>query len=107
MADAELRAEMALAGARDPQRSRRDEACTRAAARLGLFDVVAVAPVGRAARPGEYPSAITRERITGLTVPADVSRVLAVSGSRSRAEDRPAVSTIRALASTSAVPAED
>jgi Holliday junction resolvase len=52
--------------------------CTKAGASLGLFDVVAIGPVDvrlvQVKSGGEYLSAIGREQIRALTVPANVSR---------------------------------
>jgi Holliday junction resolvase len=52
--------------------------CTRAGASLGMFDVVALGPVDirciQVKSGGQYLSAIEREQITGLAVPANVSR---------------------------------
>ena len=52
--------------------------CTRASASLGLFDVIAIGPVDiklvQVKSGTKYLSAVERERIQELTVPANVSR---------------------------------
>ena len=52
--------------------------CTRAGASLGLFDVVAIGPADvrlvQVKAGSKYLSAVEREQITGLAVPANVSR---------------------------------
>jgi len=52
--------------------------CTRAGASLGLFDVIAVGPADvrlvQVKAGSKYLSAIEREQIVGLAVPANVSR---------------------------------
>jgi Holliday junction resolvase len=52
--------------------------CTRAGGSLGLFDVIAVGQTDvrliQVKAGGEYLSGVERESITGLTLPANVSR---------------------------------
>lgn len=52
--------------------------CTRASPSLGLFDVVAVGPndvrLVQVKAGGKYLSAVEREQIVALAVPANVSR---------------------------------
>ena len=52
--------------------------CTRASASLGLFDVIAIGPVDvklvQVKSGSKYLSAIEREQIQNLVVPANVSR---------------------------------
>ena len=52
--------------------------CTRAGASLGLFDVIAIGPADvrciQVKSGGEYLSAIEREAIVGLVVPANCSK---------------------------------
>ena len=52
--------------------------CTRASASLGLFDVIAIGPADvrliQVKSGSKYLSAVEREQIQDLTVPANVSR---------------------------------
>jgi Holliday junction resolvase len=52
--------------------------CTRAGGSLGLFDMVAVGPQDvrliQVKAGSKYLSGVEREQLTGLTVPANVSR---------------------------------
>jgi len=52
--------------------------CTRASASLGLFDLVAIGPVDvrliQVKAGTKYLSAVEREQITALAVPANVTR---------------------------------